>query len=127
MNLNLRSTHTVAISPMTQYREEILNFLNKSVIGGNPYIVTDNIGIAGEPPLNKKVGVRTLIKSNFLQDKDIVKMLSYNVHNCIAIDKDKTRDYNAIANIIKDSKAKVIPLQDLDSVNSRTSINVPRQ
>ena len=51
-------------------------------------------------------------------------MLSYNVHNCIAIDPQKTRDYNAIAQIIKESKAEVIALQELDSITNRTNIDV---
>ncbi len=118
------ANHVVAISPMVDYREEILHFLNSYVIGGNPYIFTSNLSTSGQVPKNKNIGIRTLIKSNFLKNKDIVKMLSYNVHNCIAIDPQRTRDYDAIAQIIKDSKAEVIALQELDSITSRTNIDV---
>lgn len=118
------ATHVVATSAMDDYRDEILYFLNNNVINGNPSVYTASLATAGQPPKNKKVGIKTLIKANFFSKKDVVKILSYNVHNCIAIDSLKSRDYEAIARVIKDSKAEVIALQELDSVTKRTNIDV---
>ena len=46
-----------------------------------------------------------------------VKLASYNVHNCIGMDN--VRDYHRIANIIKQTGADVVALQELDSVTQR--------
>ena len=43
--------------------------------------------------------------------------MSYNVHNCIGLDN--VRDYNRIANIIKQAAPDVVALQELDSITQR--------
>ncbi len=46
-----------------------------------------------------------------------VRLASYNVHNCIGMDN--MRDYNRIADIIRQTGADVVALQELDSVTRR--------
>lgn len=46
-----------------------------------------------------------------------VRLASYNVHNCIGMDN--VRDYQRIANIIRQTGADVVALQELDSVTRR--------
>lgn len=46
-----------------------------------------------------------------------VRLVSYNVHNCIGMGN--VRDYQRIANIIRQTGADVVALQELDSVTRR--------
>ncbi len=46
-----------------------------------------------------------------------LRLLTYNVHNCIGLDN--VRDYNRIAEIIRSVDADVVALQELDSVTQR--------
>lgn len=46
-----------------------------------------------------------------------VRMMTYNVHNCIGTDK--VRDYDRIARIVMEAAPDVVALQELDSVTSR--------
>lgn len=46
-----------------------------------------------------------------------VNILSYNVHNCIGMDKEQ--DYQRIANVIQQADPDIVALQELDSVTER--------
>lgn len=52
----------------------------------------------------------------FAQQKE-VNILSYNVHNCIGMDKEQ--DYQRLANVILQTGADIIAVQELDSVTTR--------
>lgn len=118
------ATHTVATTPMTLYRDEIAYFLDRMVLKGEPLMINESIATAGEPPKNKKIGLKAYIKTNFTAPDNRINLLSYNVHNCIATDPARTRDYQTIARIIKESRADVVALQELDSMTSRTPLYV---
>lgn len=51
------------------------------------------------------------------QNPTNLRIMSYNVHNCIGLDN--VRDYNRIANIIKQAAPDVVALQELDSITQR--------
>lgn len=51
------------------------------------------------------------------QDIIPVRVMSYNVHNCIGLDN--VRDYNRIAEVIKQADPDVVALQELDSMTQR--------
>lgn len=118
------ATHTVASTPMTLYRKEIADFLDRMVLKGEPLMINETVATAGEPPKNKKIGIKAYIKTNFTAPGNRVNLLSYNVHNCIATDPARTRDYKTIAHIIQESRADVVALQELDSMTSRTPLYV---
>lgn len=118
------ATHTVATTPMTLYREEIADFLDRMVLKREPLMINETIATAGEPPKNKKIGLKAYLKTNFAAPGNRMKLLSYNVHNCIATDPARTRDYKTIAHIIQASQADVVALQELDSMTSRTPLYV---
>ena len=46
-----------------------------------------------------------------------VNILSYNVHNCIGMDKEY--NYRRIANVISQTSPDIVALQELDSVTVR--------
>lgn len=46
-----------------------------------------------------------------------MRVMSYNVHNCIGLDN--VRDYNRIAEVIKQADPDVVALQELDSMTQR--------
>ena len=46
-----------------------------------------------------------------------VSILSYNVHNCIGMDK--KQDYQRIANVIQQTTPDIVALQELDSITER--------
>lgn len=48
-----------------------------------------------------------------------INILTYNVHNCIGVDKE--RDYERIANVIRRAHPDVVALQELDSVTLRNN------
>lgn len=116
--------HAVAVTPMNDYRDEIETFIDTMVLQGEPLVITETLGVAGEPVKNKKFGIKAFIRTNFLPKKKVDTLLSYNVHNCIATDSARTRDYQAIARVITQSKAEVAALQELDSVTTRTPLYV---
>ena len=58
----------------------------------------------------------SVLASAFAQQRE-VNILSYNVHNCIGMDKGQ--DYQRIANVILQTGADIIALQELDSVTTR--------
>ncbi|MEG1511802.1 MAG: endonuclease/exonuclease/phosphatase family protein [Bacteroidales bacterium] len=118
------ATHTIATTPMNIYRDQIWEFISKMVIAREPLMINETIAVACEPVKNKEFGVKDYLRANFAGGKGKISMLSYNVHNCIAIDSAKTRDYKQIAEIIKMSKAEVVALQELDSVTARTPLFV---
>lgn len=53
------------------------------------------------------------------QDIIPVRVMSYNVHNCIGLDN--VRDYNRIAEVIKQADPDVVALQELDSMTQRNN------
>lgn len=116
--------HAVAVTPMNEYREEIAEFINRMVFQGEPLVIHETLGMAGEPAKTKKFGIMAFIRSNFTTQKKTNTFLTYNVHNCIATDSARTRDYKTIAGIILQSKAEVAALQELDSVTTRTPFYV---
>lgn len=116
--------HSIAVSPMNIYRDQISEFIHNMVIADEPLMIDETVKIANEPPKRKKFGIKAYIKANFIHHKPTANMLSYNVHNCIATDASRTRDYKAIADIIKQSGAGVIALQELDSMTTRTPLYV---
>lgn len=48
-----------------------------------------------------------------------MRVMSYNVHNCIGLDN--VRDYNRIAEVIKQADPDVVALQELDSMTQRNN------
>ncbi len=113
------ATHTVAVTPMSVYREQIEEFIDKMVIAGEPLIINEDLTVAGEPVKNKRLGIKDFIKSNFTAKKESITLLSYNVHNCIPADNSPITDYTTIARIIKESNADIVALQELDSMTVR--------
>lgn len=55
----------------------------------------------------------------FPREKNVVRIMSYNVHNCKGTDNEF--NYDRIANIIDDVKPDVVSLQELDSVTTRNN------
>lgn len=77
-------------------------------------------------PMNRATSLLTvflfvftsLFASNkFPRDENVVRIMSYNVHNCDGTDN--VFDYKRIANIINRVEPDVISLQELDSVTTR--------
>lgn len=60
--------------------------------------------------------VLPMCNSVFAQ-KNKVNILSYNIHNCIGMDK-KT-DYERITNVIRQTSPDIVALQELDSITAR--------
>lgn len=63
------------------------------------------------------LGLLFVVFTSFLPDKHL-RLLSYNIRNAKGMDN--ITDYQRIANIITQSKAAVIALQELDSVTQRS-------
>lgn len=118
------ATHSIAETPMNIYRDQIWEFIDKMVFAGEPLIINESIKMAGEPAKNTKFGIKDYVKANFIPHANSNSMLSYNVHNCIATDATRSRNYKVIANIIKNSGAQVVAIQELDSMTTRTPLYV---
>lgn len=118
------ATHSIAETPMTIYREQIWAFIQKMVLAGEPLMINESIKMAGEPAKKTTFRIKDYVRANFIPRTAPTRMLSYNVHNCIAIDAARSRDYKAIANIIKSSGAQVAAIQELDSMTTRTPLYV---
>lgn len=115
----INSTHTVAESPMRESNDIILDFLDKWVLNNSVEIKRVSLENAGDPIRNKKFGVRDFVKSNFVGE-NLVKVVSYNIHNSVPIDKERVKDHKRISNIIEGFNPSVVALQELDSATQRT-------
>ncbi len=61
---------------------------------------------------------RAAVNSPASEQKSTIKILSYNVRNCIGLDR--TADYDRIAKIISRIDADVVAIQELDSATTRS-------